>query len=57
VDLASQINSIDDDKGRTKKTNLNDVVSGRISEVLAAQYIRSRLESTRCLIVLDDVWR
>ncbi|KAH9319222.1 hypothetical protein KI387_020991, partial [Taxus chinensis] len=28
-----------------------------ISEVLAAEYIRSRLESTRCLIVLDDVWR
>ncbi|KAH9319172.1 hypothetical protein KI387_020941 [Taxus chinensis] len=39
------------------KINLGDVVNGRISEVQAAEFIYSQLESKRSLIVLDDVWR
>ncbi|KAH9291874.1 hypothetical protein KI387_042936, partial [Taxus chinensis] len=39
------------------KINFKEVVNGRISEVQAAEFIHSRLESKRSLIVLDDVWR
>ncbi|KAH9287860.1 hypothetical protein KI387_031977 [Taxus chinensis] len=39
------------------KINLGDVVNGRISEVHAAEFIHSWLESKKSLIVLDDVWR
>ncbi|KAH9319334.1 hypothetical protein KI387_021103 [Taxus chinensis] len=45
ADLASQM-------------KLAEVVNGRVSEVQPKQLIHGRLEkSTKCLIVLDDVWR
>ncbi|GLJ20210.1 hypothetical protein SUGI_0366830 [Cryptomeria japonica] len=41
------------------KIGVNEVLTGRIDEVQAAQLIHERLTSTtgRSLIVLDDVWR
>ncbi|KAH9319368.1 hypothetical protein KI387_021137 [Taxus chinensis] len=36
---------------------IDEVVNGRVSELQAKQLIYGRLESTRSLIVLDDVWR
>ncbi|GLJ20363.1 hypothetical protein SUGI_0369780 [Cryptomeria japonica] len=39
------------------KLKLYEVVNERVNEVTAAELIHARLETTKSLIVLDDVWR